>query len=245
MRRTLPVLALLAFALAAPSAAAQQPPPLAATLDACKTSPLPAERIAIFAGSMPAIARAESMRMRFELERKRPDEELWRRMKGVPGLGVWERSLPNRAGFVFDKRIDSLQVPAAYRVLVRFRWENAGGEVVRSVDRRSAVCQQPDLRPDLVPEELTAVVQAPGLAVYTIRVLNAGRAAATAFTVRIGDKSVEIARLAPGQRRSVLVLAPSCAAGTLVSARVDADKRVEEADERANVLRRACPVAAP
>jgi len=245
MRRLLLAPALLAFALAAPATAvALAPPPLEATLDSCAASPLPAERIATFAGSMPATKGAESMRMRFDLERKRPGEEVWRTVKGVPGLGVWERSLPNRAGFVFHKRIDGLQVPAAYRVHVRFRWEDARGEVVRKANRRTAVCEQPDLRPDLVPEVLTAVVDAPGLALYTLRVINSGRASAGPFTVRVGNASVEIARLAPGQRRSVIVLAPTCLFGTLVTARVDADKRVDEADERGNVLRRACPVKA-
>jgi hypothetical protein len=211
------------LALAAPSASADDVspppdlPPLAAALGSCATSALPAERIAVFTGSMPALDMSDRMSMRFDLERLRPGERLWRRVAGAPTFGVWERSLPNRAGFVFRKHIDGLQVPASYRVLVRFRWETSSGEIVRRRHRRTAVCQQPDLRPDLVPETVTAIIDV------------------------AGTGSTEVAQLAAGTGTSVLVLAPACPSGSRLLVRVDADGRVDEADERGNLLRGVCP----
>jgi len=247
--RSLPLsLALLVLATPAPPAVAAQAPPamdrpaLSAALDSCTPSVLPAERVAVFIGSMPALDTSERMSMRFDLERLRPGERLWRRVVGAPTFGLWERSLPNRAGFVFRKRVDGLQVPAGYRVLVRFRWESADGEIVQRTHRRTAVCQQPDLRPDLVPETVTAILDAAGLVLYSVQVRNAGRSTAGPFTVRVGSASTEIAQLVEGRRTTVLVLAPACAAGSRLLVRVDADGRVEEADERGNLLRGFCPV---
>jgi hypothetical protein len=233
-------------------AVAQPPPPpppppppiaLSAALETCATSPLPVGRVASFVGSMPAIAGADRMQMRFELQRRRPAERLWRPLRGVQGFDVWESAMPGRAGFVFHKRVDGLQVPATYRASVRFRWSRADGRLVRSVWRRTPACSQPDLRPDLVVRSLRAVLDArPALAVYTVVVRNDGAAPAGAFTVRVAGGASEVAALAAGSQTDVAVLAPACAPGGVVRAIVDADRRVDEADER-NGLRRTCPLA--
>jgi hypothetical protein len=159
----------------------------------------------------------------------------------APTFGVWQRSRPDRAGFVVRRRVDGLAVPASYRVRVRFRWRNAAGEIVRSTRQRTAACDQPDLRPDLVPEAVSAILDAPGLALYSVTVRNAGRSAAGAFSVRVGAASVELPQLAAGRRTTVLVLAPACTSGDRLLVRVDADGRVDEADERGNLLRSVCP----
>ena len=246
MSRTLLVAAMLACAATASGAtagAAPQPPPLAAAVESCATSALPAGRVVSFVGSMPAIDGAERMWMRFDLERQRPGERRWWRIRGVRGFGGWERSEPGRAGFVFHKRVDGLQVPARYRVTVRFRWQDADGRHVRSAQRRTAACAQPDMRPNLVPGALTAVFDArPALAVYALVVRNTGRARARAFSVRVGSGTAEIDGLRPQEQRTVLVVAPLCLAGTTTFAQVDADQRVDESDERGNVALRRCPL---
>jgi hypothetical protein len=240
----LPLTLALLVLVAPPAAADDKPPLLGATLESCVPSVLPAERVAVFTGSMPAHATSNRMAMRFDLERLRSGERRWRRVARAPTFGVWERSRPNRAGFVFEKRVDGLQVPASYRVLVRFRWEDARGEIVRRRHARSAACLQPDLRPDLVPETVNAIVDVGGLALYEVTLRNVGRSAAGPFTVRVGTGSVEIGQLAAGRRTTVLVLAPACALHARLLVRVDADGRVDEADERGNLLRGVCPVGA-
>ncbi|HTN22707.1 MAG TPA: CARDB domain-containing protein [Solirubrobacteraceae bacterium] len=239
---------LVALSVATGSALAQdgapvEPPALAATLEQCATSVLPAQRVAEFVGSMPASAPATRMRMRFDLERLRPRDARWQRLRGVPGFGDWEASAPSRAGFVFHKRLDGLPVPASYRAVVRFRWEDARGRVVRRARLRTPVCAQPDLRPNLVPGPLTGIFDTrPGLAIYTLVVRNTGRSAAGPFSVRVGGATTEVDGLGPGQSRTVLVVNALCLAGTSTLAEVDADDSVDESSERNNDARRRCPL---
>jgi hypothetical protein len=229
---------------AAQSAPDTRPPRLAAKLESCTKGALRSERAVTFVGSMPAVPGAERMRMRFELERRRPGERRWRRMRGVPGFGMWERSAPMRAGFIFHKRVDGLAVPARYRAVVRFRWESRDGRLVHSARRRTATCAQPDLRPDLVPGALAGAPEPrAGSALYTLVVRNGGRSAAGPFSVRVGPSTVELDGLPAGEQRAVLVSGPVCAPGTTVLVEVDADRRIEESRERGNASPRPCPLA--
>jgi hypothetical protein len=231
------------LAAACPAAAQNELPALQAGVETCSTSSLPARRVVSFVGSMPAVAGATVMQMRFELERRASGESRWRRIRGVPGFGGWERSDPGRAGFVFHKRVDSLQVPASYRAFVSFRWNDAGGRLVHSARRRTTACEQPDLRANLVPGALTGAFDVrPGLALYKLVVRNTGRSAAGPFGVRVGSGAAEVEGLAPQQARTVLVLGPICLAGTTTPIVVDADGRVDESFERGNAAGRRCPL---
>jgi hypothetical protein len=246
MCRSLLLLTLIAFTASAPCAHAArtqaQTPPLGALLETCLTSSLPIERAATFVGSMPAAAGATRMRIRFDLERRRPAERRWRQIR-APGFGTWERSDPNVAGFVFRRRVNGLPVPASYRARVRFRWIAADGSIVRRAQARTPACVQPDLRPNLVPGVLTAILDAqPGLGIYTLVVHNTGRSTAGPFGVRVGSGGAEVAPLPAGEQRAVTVIALACRPGDAIIARVDADRRVDESDERANATRRPCPL---
>lgn len=244
MRHALILILLLLIATppATAAATANTPPKLGATLETCTTSPLPVERIASFVGAMPARANATRMWMRFDLERRELGERRWHRIQ-AKGFGVWERADPRVAGFIFTKRVTSLPVPAAYRALVRFRWLTADGTTLSRAAARTAACRQPDLRPDLVPGALTAVLDAqPGLAVYTLVVRNVGRSQAGPSSVRVGTASVETAALAAGEQRAVPVLALACVALAPIVVRVDADRRIDESAKRGNGARRQCPL---
>ncbi len=247
--RSLPLLAVLLLALSGTGAALAQaplpaePPALAATLEQCATSVLPASRVAEFVGSMPASAGATRMRMRFDLERLRPRDGHWRRLRGTSGFGSWELSARSRAGFVFHKRVDGLPVRASYRALVRFRWEDENGRLVRRARLRTSACAQPDLRPNLVPGPLTGIFDtSPGLAIYTLAVRNTGRSAAGPFSVRVGGATSSVDGLGPGEQRTVVVVNAVCLAGTTTIAEVDADDSVDESSERNNTARRRCPL---
>lgn len=235
----------VAWLLAVPGVALAQSteaPPLSAALETCTTSPLPAQRVASFVGSMPAMSGSTRMQMRFELQRRMLDEKLWHKVPGVQGFGIWETALPGRAGFVYHKRVDGLQVPAAYRAIVRFRWYRPDGTAARHARKRTPACSQPDLRPDLVAGGVRAVLDArPAFALYTVLVRNDGRSPAGPFAVRVAGSVAEVAGLAAGERTEVTVLAPACLRGSVVRAVVDADRRIDEADER-NALKRGCPL---
>ncbi len=250
MRRSLLLITLIALLAATASAPPAQgatttqtaPPPLRATIGSCLASALPVERVATFVGSMPAIAGAKRLRMRFDLERRRPAERRWRRISAA-GFGTWETSAANVAGFVFRKRVNGLWVPASYRARVRFRWVAADGSIARRAQARTPACAQPDLRPNLVAGALSAVLDAQaGVAIYTLVVRNSGRSAAGAFAVRVGTGSAEVQSLDRGEQRTVAVIAPPCRAGETIVARVDADGRVEESAEEGNATRRRCPL---
>jgi hypothetical protein len=219
-------------------------PALAASVETCATSALPAGRVVSFVGSMPTISGDERMRMRFDLERLKPgDDDGWRRLRGVSGFGTWESAAAGRAGFVFHKRVEALLAPASYRAVVRVRWEDADGRIVRRARRRTASCAQPDLRPNLVPGPLTGIFDTrPGFAVYTLVVRNAGRGAAGPFSVRVGDATAEVDGLEPGAQRTIVVVSPICLAGTTTLAEVDPFRQIDESRERGNVAERRCPL---
>ncbi len=165
-------------------------------------------------------------------------------MRGAQSFGVWETADPGRAGFVFHKRVDGLQVPASYRAIVRFRWLRSDGRSRAASAARTRACKQPDLRPDLVAGSLRAVFGVrPALALYSLVVRNDGRAAAGPFAVRVAGATTEVMGLAAGQQIEVGVIAPPCAPGRSSPSLVDADRRVNEADEH-NSVRRPCPVGA-
>lgn len=235
------VLSLIA-GVAAASAQTMTPPTLRADLETCETDAMPAKRVASFVGSMPAIDGADRMRMRFDLMRRRPNERHWRRVKGVRGFGRWHTSMTGRAGFVYHKRIDGLQVPASYRAIVRFRWDSEDGTVVRRARRRTPTCTQPDKRADLEPRSLRATFGAePVLAIYRLVVRNSGLAAAGPFTVTVAGVPREVEGLDAGEETEVVVVAAPCLSGSRVRAVVDADRRIDESDEH-NSLRRTCPL---
>jgi hypothetical protein len=244
------LLILSALGAASAPAAAQdtpdtRPPRLAAKLESCTKGALRAQRAVAFVGSMPAVPGAERMQMRFDLERLRPGQRRWRRMRNVPGFGSWDRSAPMRAGFIFHKRVDGLAVPASYRAVVSFRWEDRDGRLVRRARRRTAACTQPDLRPDLVPGVLTGALDPrPGFAVYTLLVRNTGRSEAGPFSVRVGAVTADVDGLPAGEERAVRVAGPVCAPGTATVVEVDAGRRIEESRERGNASPRICPLPA-
>lgn len=223
-------------------------PPLAATVTSCATGLNAADRTAVFSGSMPTIRRATSMAMRFELYARHDETGSFSRLR-VPGFSSWVRSDANVAGFVYDKRVQQLAAPSAYRVLVHFRWYDAHGHVVRRTERTSSSCREPDLRPDL---QIAALVIGParadGTAPYAVTVRNAGLSAvsapfATALTVGgVLQPLLQLPALDAGASTTMTFSAPACTPGQTVGVAVDADGVVPEADEADDVLRRPCAV---
>jgi CARDB len=246
--RRLPLLIVL-LSLAAPAAAGAQQPPLRAKLTACSSGPLPTDRAATFTGSMPAIKGTRRMWMRFDVRAHTGAQTAFAALK-VPGLGVWQKSVPGRpGGFVFTQRVQALAAPGAYKAVVRFRWYGNGGRLLRTATRETAVCKQPDQRPDLQPGRLDAVLgPAPDQAIYTLAVRNGGRGAAGAFDVLLSvdgpdQPAQRVAGLDPGATATLTFTAPRCAPGSIVRVTVDARGEIAEADEADDVLELTCPLA--
>ena len=121
-----------------------------ATLEQCVTSVVQAERSATFAGEMTAIAGTTHMAMRVDVQQRLPDEALFHTLS-APGLGVWRSSDPKVKVYKYLKQVTNLSAPAVYRAVVRFRWLNAKGHVIRRAEHLTPRCAQPAAPPAHAP----------------------------------------------------------------------------------------------
>ncbi|MEN3281666.1 MAG: hypothetical protein V7607_2806 [Solirubrobacteraceae bacterium] len=237
------------LALAVPAVAGAQQPPLRAKLTACAAGPQPTDRAATFTGSMPAIKGGRRMWMRFDVLARTGSGAGFAALK-VPGLGVWQKSVPGRpGGFVFAQRVQALVAPGAYKAVVRFRWYGKGGKLLRTTSRETAICKQPDQRPELQAGPLDAVPgPGPGDATYTLVVRNDGRGPAGPFDVVLSGVGADqptqrVTALDAGAATTLIFAGPRCAAGSTVRVTIDARAEVAEADEAGDVVERTCPLA--
>lgn len=245
MRRFALIASLLALCGAGVSGLAQAqsaPPPLAAKLVTCQTGAAPADRFAVFSGSMPAMSGARTLEMRFELLERPQGSRAFARVS-LPHWGRWEKTTRRAVpGFIFTKRVEQLVAPAAFRARVTFRWLDRKGRALRTARRTSPVCQQPDPRPDLH----VAAVRFPAGGKPTVVVRNRGRTAAGSFAVRMSRagaaQTKRIAALAAGDRQTLTFGAVGrCTPGEPVTVSLDPDNRVAEANEADDVVTVACP----
>ena len=247
MRRLAPLIALIA--LSAPAVAHAQAPPLRAKVSACSSGPLPTDRVAAFTGSMPSIAGSRRMWMRFDILARAGTAKAYAPLK-VPGLGVWQKSAPGHpAGFVFTQRVQALATPGSYKAVIRFRWYDKTGKLLRSSSHQTPICKQPDRRPDLQVGALDAT-PGPGIGqtTYTLVVRNAGRGAAGAFDVLLGGAGSDqptqrVTGLQPGASVTLIFAAPPCTPGSTLRVTVDARGEIPEVTEGDDTVERTCPLA--
>ena len=244
MRRTLVAVSLCLAAVVAPAAASHRDgaasPALRAVLAACSAGPTEDERFAVFTGSMPARSGTRQMAMRFDLQVRREGTMPWSSQR-ARGFGRWLRSQTGRSGFVYTKRVERLEQGVEYRSVVSFRWHGADGRVLRRTARRSRVCRQPDLRPNL---RVGAVEVLPGpdgsTARYRVTIANSGRSAAGPFEVAVDATVRQVAGLPAGEKAVVELVARRCTAAGRPEFVVDRDGVVEESDEDDNRFSPAC-----
>lgn len=131
----------------------EQTPPtgsVTATLEECTPAPSQTERSATFMGEMTAIAGTAKMSIRIDVEERGPEDLEFHAVPG-PGLGGWRPSDPKVKVYRYFRQVTNLAAPASYRALVRFRWINAKGHVIKRVDRLTARCVQPPPPPEKLP----------------------------------------------------------------------------------------------
>jgi hypothetical protein len=117
-------------------------PSPSATLDQCVTAVAQSERSATFAGEMTAIPGTAHMAMRISVEERLPGEALFHTVS-APALGAWRAADPKVKVYKYLKQVTNLSSPALYRALVRFRWLNARGHLIRRAERLTPACLQP------------------------------------------------------------------------------------------------------
>jgi hypothetical protein len=115
---------------------------VAATLVQCVTVGLQSERSATFAAEMSALPGTARMSIRIEIEERLPGELAYH-LVSSPGLGVWRASDVKVKIYKYLKQVTNLSSPALYRALVRFRWVNARGAVIKRAERFTPRCAQP------------------------------------------------------------------------------------------------------
>jgi hypothetical protein len=234
MKRLVLIVSVLAGLVPAATASAKP----RAVVSACDRT----HRTAAFEGRMDTLGGAARMQMRFRLQVSTPDAPSWSRVS-VPGFSAWVTSDPGRSRYVYTKRVESLLAPAAYRVVLKFRWLDSSGAVLRTAHATSRSCRQPDPRADL---RVVSLALAPGPRQrYDITLRNAGRSDAAASVVRLTlpdgtTRSADVPPIAPGGRENVFVSGPACRPGSTVTVTADATDAVDERDE-ANAFRLPCP----
>ena len=234
-------LTLLTFLIPATAHAAA--PVVKARLLACETSLQQEKRSASFAGDIRSVPGAQRLQVKFTLQAKeqlRKDGKGWTPVEAA-GFGTWNTSAPGIGRYVYTKTVENLPAPGRYRVRVHFRWLSAAGKPILRARRVSRSCRQPDLRPDLSPEQLEPLGDS-----YVLTIANDGRSDAGPFaiTIEAGGRVQQLgrlAKLAAGEEARLYGPAPACQPGETLTVRADSEGVVDEADEESNELLVACP----
>ena len=201
----------------------------------------PITRSATFDARMRASKGSERLQLRFTLQvREAGLLARWRKVV-APGFDEWLTSEAGVRRYSYTRTIQNLTAPASYRTIVRFRWLDAEGAVLRSSRVTSGACRQPDLRPDLVAMRVeTAPGPEPDTTRYRVLVRNGGRTDAGAFDVAAGDALAHVTGLAAGTQQVVAFTGPACTPELPIT--LDPEDTVDERDEDDNVVLAAiCP----
>jgi hypothetical protein len=214
---------------------------------ACVPALAAQERSATFEARVRKARGSVRMQVRFTLQVRDATLPGWRRVV-AGGLDEWLTSEPYVRRYIYAKTVRNLSAPAAYRTIVRFRWLDPDGVVLRRSRRPSPPCRQPDMRPNLTAARIeVAAPLAKAPAQYLVTVRNGAGSASGPFAVTLAAGELVLAPitlpgLAPGERRTLTFTGPACAAGASLTAAVDPALAVDERDERDNVLIATCPL---
>jgi hypothetical protein len=119
-------------------------------LEQCDTSTVQSERSATFAAQMVATGATQRMEIKIELQQRLRRETEYHTIV-APNLGVWRGSEPGVRIDKYVQQVTNLTAPAAYRALVRFRWLDGKGHIIKRSELYTPRCLQP-----LPPEQVNA-----------------------------------------------------------------------------------------
>jgi hypothetical protein len=206
---------------------------LTASLSACHTDPLTANRYAIFASQMTAVAGSRTMAVSFILQERSSKASAFSSVT-APGFGAWVSSQAGVGIFTYDHEVTGLPAPAAFRVLVRARWSDRHHRVIRHETIVSPICVQPLLQPDLsIGVSLDRSPAGGGNVIYAVLVRNDGTAPAGPFQVSLSVGGVAlapvtVANLAADSTQLVQFTGPRCSSGANVVATADSANAISE-----------------
>ncbi len=117
-------------------------PSASATVEQCVTAVPQPERSATFVWEMTAVPGTARMQMRIEVLERAPREQFFHGVS-YPGLGQWLRAAPGVKTYKNIDKVADLSAPAFYRAAVHFRWINARGRVIKSLELKTSHCEEP------------------------------------------------------------------------------------------------------
>jgi hypothetical protein len=120
-------------------------PTLSAGVEQCVTAPTQAGRSVTFTGQMETVAGAHRMAIEIVVQEHTLEEEGFHRLT-TAGLGSWQRSEAGVKIYKVRQAVTDLPAPAVFRAIVRYRWMNEKGEIIRHDERRTPLCKQPGER---------------------------------------------------------------------------------------------------
>ncbi len=120
-------------------------PALTAGVEQCVTAPTQADRSVTFTGQMETVAGAHRMAIEIVVQEHTLEEEGFHTLT-TAGLGSWQRSEAGVKIYKVRQAVTDLPAPAVFRAIVRYRWLNEKGEVIRHDERRTPICKQPGER---------------------------------------------------------------------------------------------------
>ena len=185
---------------------------------------------------------ARRMSLRYRLLEKVGDGA-FERVSGE-GLGVWRKSRAGATVFSWNHRVEGLHKGAVYRAVVRFRWHDDDGDVIRTERRRSETCVQPGGLPNLrVARIEIRRGQVDGTAVYKVEIANGGAdvARTVGVVLRVDGEIVDeevIDVLQPKETQTVTFNGPVCHRHMRVV--VDPKDLIAESREEDNTLGPSC-----
>jgi hypothetical protein len=238
MRIRLPIAALILALLALPAAAGAKGP-AAVHVKRCTTGAKPSERKATFKAWMHSVPGTARMAVRFKLVSQETGRSA-ERVEGPDALKVWHRSHTGVTRYAYSQTVKKLAQGTSYRMIVRYRWYDASGEVIKRAKRTSDECVQGGDLPNLIVPAVA--IPSDGTPNYIVTVKNKGKSVAENFTVTliidgalVDERTIEW--LDAGDKVFVEFNGPPC---LHVSAVADADETVIERNEKDNSFSSAC-----
>ncbi len=120
-------------------------PTLSASVEQCVTAPTQAGRSVTFTGQMETVTGARRMAIEIVVQEHTLEEEGFHTLT-TAGLGSWQRSEAGVKIYKVRQAVTDLPAPAVFRAIVRYRWMNEKGQVIRHDERRTPICKQPGER---------------------------------------------------------------------------------------------------
>jgi CARDB len=241
MRIRLPLAVLIVAALAAPAAAAAKGP-AALHLKTCETGANPSDRKATFKSWMHSVPGTARMAVKFKLVSRAPGRSA-QRVEGPSALNTWHRSHTGVTRYVYSQTVKRLEQGTSYTMVVRYRWYDANGTIIKRAKRTSDECVQSGDLPNLIVAGVTYDPAEIGTWHYGVTVKNKGKSVAEDFVVTlivdgavVDERTVEA--LPAGESTDVQLNGPPC---VHLRAIADSEHTVTEKHEDDNSFSSTCP----